>query len=650
MSPTMPYGSWPSPLDAEQLADATVRLSEVLLEGGDTYWIESRSLEGGRSALVRHRDGRTTDVVTAAPDSGTFDVRTRVHEYGGAAYAVTDSCVVASRREDDRLYRIDLVDDGFAPPVPLVPADGRRYADLEIDRERALVYAVVEDHGGPGQYRTDPGASLVAIPLDGAAAEHRDRVITLVTGPDFVSSPRLSHDGALLAWITWEHPDMPWDSGLLHLGTVADGGGRLLHRRVIAGGPSTSVAEPLWTPKGDLVHVDDRSGWWNLYRSEFDAAQVRTRHLHPSDAEFTLPQWGFGPRTSDLLDEHHLMVSFGAGGRRRLGAVHIDNGALEAWDGDWEPERDVRAAPGRVVFIGASATQAQSVVELDLAQGQVNVLRSSSALRVSAESVSVAEEVSWPSEDGVAHGFLYRPTSETAQGPETALPPLLVLSHGGPTAASTAGFDPAVQFWTTRGFAVLDVNYGGSTGYGRAYRERLRGRWGIVDVADCASGARWLADRGIVDGSRMAVRGGSAGGFTTLAALTFTDVFAAGASHYGIGDLEALAEHTHKFESRYLDSLVGPYPDLADTYRARSPIHHTDQLRAPMILLQGTEDRVVPPAQAETMAAAVRAAGMEVEVHMFDGEGHGFRRAENKRAALEAELAFYGRVFAFTPA
>ncbi|UFU04796.1 S9 family peptidase [Ruania halotolerans] len=650
MFTTLPYGSWPSPLGADDLADASVRLSELLLCGADTYWIESRPLEGGRNALVRHRAGSTVDVVTTPADGGTFDVRTRVHEYGGASYAVTDSLVVASRREDDRLYRIDLTEDAFAPPAPLVPADGRRYADLEIDTARGVLYAVAEDHGGPGEYRTDPTATLVAIPLDGSAAEDGDAVITLINGPDFISSPRLSHDGAFLAWITWDHPAMPWDSSTLQVATVADGGGRLLHHRTIAGGPEISVAEPLWTPAGDLVHVDDRSGWWNLYRTEFEAAHRRTRHLHPADAEFTMPQWGFGPRTADLLDEHHLMVSFGVGGRRRLGAVQLENGALEIWPGDWEPERDVRAAPGRVVFIGCSATEPQSVIELDLVRGRVSVLRTSSGLRVPPEAIAAGEAVSWPSADGVAHGFLYQPSSEVAIGPDGELPPLLVLSHGGPTAATSAGFDPAVQFWTTRGFAVLDVNYGGSTGYGRAYRERLHGRWGVVDVADCASGARWLADQGIVDGARMAVRGGSAGGFTTLAALTFTDTFAAGASYYGIGDLVALAEHTHKFESHYLDTLVGPYPQAAETFRERSPIQHTGQLRAPMILLQGTEDRVVPPEQAETMASAVRDAGMDVDVHMFDGEGHGFRRAENKRAALEAELAFYGRVFGFTPA
>ncbi|WP_159620786.1 alpha/beta hydrolase family protein [Ruania rhizosphaerae] len=645
------YGEWPSPISAQALAAGTVRLSELRLAGADTYWVESRPWEEGRSVLVRRDStGDVGDVPMQAPDGGTFDVRTRAHEYGGASYAVTDSVIVASRREDDRVYRIDLQPDGStAPPTPLVAVSGRRYADFEIDTERGVVYAIAEDHGEPGAARTDPTATLVSIPLDGAAAHDPDLVAVLVRDSDFVTSPRLSPDGALLAWISWNHPAMPWDSSELHVATVADGGARVLHHRTVAGGPQVSVAEPMWTPAGDLVHVDDRTDWWNLYRTELDGAHRRTRPLHPSDAEFTVPQWGFGPLTIDLLSDDHLIAAYTVQGRRRLAAIRIDNGALEPWEGDWAPVGDVRAAPGRVVFIGAGPYRAQAVVELDLAAGTATVLRSTTDLELDEQSISVAEDVSWPSSDGVAHGFLYRPTSAEWMGGDAERPPLLVLSHGGPTGATSPGLDLAVQFWTTRGFAVLDVNYGGSTGYGRAYRERLHGRWGIVDVADCSSGARWLAEQGIVDPNRAAVRGGSAGGYTTLAALTFTQTFAAGASHYGIGDLEALAAHTHKFESRYLHSLVGPYPEAASIYWDRSPVHHVNRLRAPMILFQGTQDRVVPPEQARLMADAVRAAGMEVELVMFDGEGHGFRRADNRRTALEAELAFYGRVFGFSP-
>ncbi len=649
--PQLPYGSWPAPISAADLAAGARGLSEVRAAGPETYWVESDP-GAGRSFLVRRDSSGALTRVCWPGRSGQDEpvaVRTRVNEYGGGSYALTATGVVLSAHADDRLYRIDADGDGWAEPIALVPADGRRYADLEVDHLREVLYAVAEDHGGPGEFRTDPATTLVSIPLDGSAAHDPGLLATLVRGEDFVAAPRLSPDGAVLAWIAWSHPDMPWDASRLQIASVTDGGARLVHRRTLAGGAGISVAEPVWTTDGDLVHVDDRTGWWNLYRSEQRDGELRTRHLHPAEAEFTLPQWQLGTHTLCVLDSGHLMAAYTAAGRRHLAAVRTANGALEAWDGPWQPIGSVAAADGRVVFVGRSDTDAAAVVELDLAQGQVNVLRSSSELSVPPEWVSVAEGVSWSSGTGIAHGFFYPPAGAVA-GPDGELPPLLVLSHGGPTGASLPGFDAGTQYWTSRGFAVLDVNYTGSTGYGRSYRDRLRGRWGIVDVADCAAGAQALADRGLVDSARMAIRGGSAGGFTTLSALTFTDTFAAGASYFGIGDLEALAAQTHKFESRYLDRLVGPYPEAAAIYRDRSPIHHVASLTAPMIIFQGAQDRVVPPNQAEEMAAAVRAAGHEVEVHLFEGEGHGFRKAVSNERALTAELAFYGKVFGFTPA
>lgn len=649
--PRLPYGSWPAPISAADLAAGSRSLSEVSVARADTYWVESDA-EAGRSFLVRRAGDGTLSRVSWRDTEGRAEpvaVRTRVNEYGGGSYALTTTGVVLSAHADDRLYRIDADGDGWSAALPLVPEDGRRYADLEVDHVRGMLYAVAEDHGARGAFRTDPTTTLVSIPLDGSAREDPGMIATLVRGEDFVAAPRLSPDGAVLAWITWSHPDMPWDAGRLRIASVTDGGARLVHRRTLAGGEQVSVAEPVWTADGDLVHVDDRTGWWNLYRSEQRDGEVRTRHLHPAEAEFTLPQWQLGIRTLCVLDDDHLMAAYTVAGRRHLAAVRTANGALEAWDGPWQPVGSLAAGGGRVVFVGRSDTSPGAVVELDLARGQVNVLRSSSDLTVSPETVSVAEEVSWSSRTGNAYGFFYPPAG-AGTGPADELPPLLVLSHGGPTGASLPGFDTGIQFWTSRGFAVLDVNYTGSTGYGRSYRDRLHGRWGVVDVADCAAGAQAMADRHLVDPARMAIRGGSAGGFTTLAALTFTDTFAAGASYFGIGDLEALAAQTHKFESRYLDRLVGPYPDDAEIYRDRSPIHHVAALTAPMIIFQGDQDRVVPPNQAEEMARAVRAAGHEVEVHVFEGEGHGFRKAASTEQALTAELAFYGKVFGFTPA
>ena len=648
-----PYGSWPSPLSAADLAAGSLSLAEVRTHRGDTFWVETRPDEAGQTVLMRRR--ATGEIAEVAPQHkdgrpGRFPVRTRVNEYGGGCYAPTAEGVVLSADGDDRLYRLDALGESWSAARPLVPADGRRYADLEVDAVRGVVYAVCEDHGGPDRFSTDPTTTLVAVPLDGSAAEDPAAIATLVGDADFVAAPRLSPDGAMLAWISWSHPDMPWDASTLTVATVTDGGSRLLHHRRIAGGPGVSVAEPVWTPGGHLVHVDDHTGWWNLYRTEWHEGMVRTRHLHPAEADFTAPQWSLGNHHVCVLDDEHLMCAFTTAGRQQLAAVHLGHGGLETWDGPWRPEGSLAAEPGRVVFIGRTDYEPRAVVELDLARGTVQVLRSSTTPATAAAGASVAEEVCWPSEGGLAYGFFYPPANEHAEAPAAELPPLLVLSHGGPTGHVSPGFDPRIQFWTSRGFAVLDVNYSGSSGYGRRYRDRLYGNWGLLDVADCASGARYLAEQQRVDGARMAVRGGSAGGFTTLAALTFTDTFAAGASYYGIGDLEALAAHTHKFESRYLDRLIGPYPQQRQRYRDRSPIHHLRRLSAPMIIFQGERDRVVPPQQATAMAEALREAGHEAKVHMFADEGHGFRRAASTQEALSAELAFYGEVFGFTPA
>lgn len=652
-SSACPYGAWPAPISAADLAAGGLGLAEVRAYGTETYWLETRPEESGQTFLMRQGPvGPPAQVGPTAADGRTLplSVRTRVNEYGGGSYAITPDGVVLSADEDDRLYYLHRCAHGWSTAEPLVPADGRRYADLEVDHSRGVVYAVAEDHGARDTFRTDPSTALVSVPLDGTGVRDPGAIASLVADHDFVAAPRLSTDGALLAWISWSHPNMPWDASVLTIATIADGGSRLLHDRQIAGGAGVSVAEPVWTPSGDLVHVDDHTGWWNLYRTEWDDGILRTRHLHPAEADFTSPQWSLGNRRLCVLDQEHLMSSFTTAGRQRLAAVHVGNGGLEIWDGQWRPEGSVAATGDRVAFIGRTDFDPAAVVELDLAGGTVRVLRSSTGTGLSRADTAVAEEVSWPSDAGFAHGFYYPPTNSAVSPPDEERPPLLVLSHGGPTANVTPGFDPGIQFWTSRGFAILDVNYSGSSGYGRRYRERLVGNWGVLDVADCAAGARYLADRGLVDGDRMAVRGGSAGGFTTLAALTFTGAFSAGASYYGIGDLEALAGQTHKFESRYLDRLIGPYPQQRQRYRDRSPIHHLDQLDAPMIIFQGEQDRVVPPAQATEMARALRQCGHEVQVHMFANEGHGFRQAATTEAALTAELNFYGTVFGFTPA
>jgi dipeptidyl aminopeptidase/acylaminoacyl peptidase len=658
-----PYGTWESPVSARALTERTVGLGLPAVDGGDVYWLEERPDDAGRTVLVRHRaDGTVGDVVTTLPGGGQVDVRSRVHEYGGGAYSVRSGVIVLSHAGDDRLYRVGVgggrsshVSGAAAPEaVPLTPAGPWRFADAVIDLDREVVYVVRENHG-PAEHGAEPVNDLVRVPLDGSAADDPGAVTLVATGTDFVASPALSPDGSHLAWVAWDHPHMPWTSSVLHLAELTADGAPATDE-VVAGGDGVSVAQPVWTSAGDLIHVDDRSGWWNLYRTEglSNGQERRTRALHPAEMEFAGPQWRFGPRTVAVLDDEHLVCAWTSEGRWHLGAVRLANGELEEWQAGWEPQ-EVAAADGRVVLVGATALQPTAVLEVGRGRSRrgraATVLRRSSEISLDDGDVAVARAISWTAPDGAqAHGFFYEPTSSRSLGPAGELPPLLVMTHGGPTSATRAVFSLAVQFWTTRGFAVLDVNYGGSTGYGRAYRERLDGSWGVIDVADCASGAEHLADAGLVDRTRLGIRGGSAGGFTTLAALTFTDIFTAGASRYGIGDLEALARDTHKFESRYLDGLVGPYPDASQTYRDRSPVNHCDRLSAPIVLLQGTEDKVVPPNQAEQMADAVRAKGLPVAVVMFEGEGHGFRRAENIEAAALAELSFFGQVWGFEPA
>ena len=625
--PSAPYGSWKSPVTAELIASGTVGLGQSALDGDDTCWVEMRPAEGGRSLVVRRTaDGQTTDV-TPVP----FNVRTRVHEYGGGAFCVAQGTVYFSNFSDGRLYR-------QAPnetPRPLTPDGPFRYADLVIDHYRRRLLCVREDHGADGH---QPINTLVSVPLDGIGSPR-----LLMAGADFYSTARLSPDGARLAWLTWNHPNMPWDGTELWLGEIkADGS--LGRGERVAGGADESIFQPEWSPDGVLHFVSDRSGWWNLYR-------WRTGRIEPlceKAAEFGLPQWIFGGATYAFVTAKEIACTYSERGLRRLATLDTRTLVLTPLQTGLTDFDGVRAAPGRVVFNGGSPTQALATMQLDLHTERIDVLRPSMDVVVDEGYISRPEAVEFPTEHRrTAHAFFYPPRNQDYMGAPGQRPPLLVMSHGGPTAATSSTLRLAVQFWTSRGIAVLDVNYGGSTGYGRAYRQRLDGQWGVVDVDDCVNGARYLVNRGLVDGNRLAIRGSSAGGYTTLCALTFRDVFKAGASYYGIGDLEALAKDTHKFESHYEERLVGPYPARRDLYRARSPIHFTDRLSCPLIFFQGLDDKVVLPNQAEAMVAALRAKKLPVAYVPFAGEQHGFRRSDTIRRALEAELYFYSRVFNF---
>jgi dipeptidyl aminopeptidase/acylaminoacyl peptidase len=597
-----PFGSWRSPVSASLVAGGRVGLDALQVDGQDLYWLEGRPSEGGRYALVRNG---------AEATPATFNVRTRVHEYGGGAYVAHGGTVYFSNYADQRLYR-----DG----QPITPDNGARYADGRLTPDGKLLICIrqLEDVN-----------EIVTIPSDGSAAP---RVI--VSGADFYSNPRLSPDGAKLAYLSWDHPRMPWDGTDLW---ESDAGGS--NPRHVAGGPIESIFQPEWSPDGLLHFASDRSGWWNLC--------TETGPLAPIEAEFGRPQWVFGMSTYTFLPDGRIAAIYSQDGLDHLAL--LEDGRWRTLDVPYTAFAPQLAAWGdRLAFVAASPREPAAVVVYEVKSGERLVPRRSFEMSFDAGFISEPRPISFPTEGGLtAHAIFYPPANADFEGPKGDRPPLIVVSHGGPTSQAQARFDPAVAYWTSRGFAVVDVNYGGSTGYGRQYRERLNGQWGLVDTADCINAARYLADRGEVDGRRLAIRGGSAGGYTTLCALTFHDVFSAGASYYGVAELESLATDTHKFESRYLDTLIGPYPERRDLYQERSPIHFADRLSCPVIIFQGLEDKVVPPSQAEIMVDALRAKALPYAYLTFEGEQHGFRRAETIRRTLEAELYFYSRVFGF---
>jgi dipeptidyl aminopeptidase/acylaminoacyl peptidase len=624
-----PYGSWSSPIAVSMLTESAIGLGDVVVDGDDLYWSESRAQEGGRSVIVR-RDahGEIKDMV---PEG--FSSRSRVHEYGGGSYAVSDGVIVSSNFEDQRVYRID-----GGRPVAITPEReslaGDRYADFVFHGD--VVICVRERH----EEGSEPTNTLVALRLDGSAA-----AVVIADGHDFFASPRVSPDGETLVWLSWDHPLMPWDGTELWSAALASDG-TLSEPELIAGGVTESIFQPEWSPDGALCFVSDRTGWWNLYRITEDGPEA----LHTMEAEFGVPQWVFGMRRYGFLSDGRVAAIYSEAGLDHLGV--IGGGTLTPVRIPYDIFRPSLGIRDDTVCTVAGSTDAPAaVVEIDVDSGDVDVVRESIDMEIDLALVSRPKTIEFPTADGAtAHAFYYPPHNPTVSLPTDESPPLVVFSHGGPTSATTPEFKLAIQFWTSRGIAVVDVNYRGSAGYGRRYRDALRGQWGIADLDDCVNAALYLVREGLVDEDRLAIRGGSAGGYTTLCALTFTDVFSAGASYYGVGDLAALATETHKFESRYPDGLVGPYPEAEDVYAERSPINHVDRLDCPVILLQGLDDRVVPPGQAEDIVAALDERGVPHAYLAFEGEGHGFRKAENIERSLEAELNFYSRVFDFDTA
>lgn len=634
MSPSLPSGSWPTPITSELVVRAAARIGEVVVDGADVWWVESRPDEGGRSVVVRRSpDGTVTDVLPAP-----WNARTRVHEYGGGAWTVADGTLWFTEFSDQRLYRLDPGGDSpvAVTPEPVVPS-GVRHADLRVTPSGLL--AVRETHPASG------GAAEVVNQIVRITPEGTE---VLVSGPDFVSDPRLAPDGVTLSFLRWDHPHMPWDAAQLVV-LAADG-----TEHVLAGGPGESVVQPTWGEDLALWWFSDRTNFWSLYR--------KRPHEEPElvvdvGADIAGPQWMFGQSRFALLGDGRVVFAWFRAGGDRLAVLEAD-GSVRDLDVPYATFRHVTAHGSSVVCVAGGPSSEPVVLQVDVDGGGYDVLRPARDLGLDPAWFSRPEHLTFPTEDrgtGIAeaHALVYPPTNPEASAPDGDLPPLLVVVHGGPTSGAVPVLNLDVQYWTSRGFCVADVDYRGSVGYGRRYRDALQGRWGVVDLDDVVACARHLADSGRVDPARMAIRGGSAGGYTTLAALSMRPgVFTAGASHYGVADLGALAAETHKFESRYLDGLVAPYdpgagPSGNPVYAERSPINHVDALDTPLAVFQGDEDAIVPPAQAEAIVAALREKGVPHAYRLFAGEQHGFRKAANIRAALDGELSFYAQVWGF---
>ena len=645
-----PYGSWKSPVTSELIVSESTSITGVALDGDDIYWVEQRPSDGARNVVVRRTpDGKTQDV-TGAP----YNVRTSVHEYGGGALAVAGGVLYFSNFDDQRLYRQQVGGEAH----PLTPEADMRYADGDIDRRRGLMVCVREDHTSSWQ---EPVNTLVSIDLRRGGGSR-----VLVSGNNFYAGPRISPDGARLAWLAWNHPNMPWDGTELWVGELLPDGG-MGERQLVAGGREESIFQPEWSPGGTLYFVSDRTAYWNIFRCESAGQAVgaevvgesagqagradgAVEAVCPMDAEFGMPQWSLGVGTYGFASEERIICAYNRQGTWHIADLDTRTGRLQTVP---TPYTDVgrmglKAGSGKAVFTAGSPTMPVTLMLHDLNSGATEPLTSTGDAAIDAGYISQPEAIEFPTENGLAaHAFYYPPANKDFRAPDGEKPPLVVVSHGGPTGATTSTLSLRTQYWTSRGFAVLDVNYGGSTGYGTAYRRRLNGNWGVVDVDDCVNGAMYIVGRGLADEQRLIIRGSSAGGYTALAALTFRDVFKAGASHYGICDLTALAVDTHKFESRYLDTMIGPYPEREDLYQERSPINFTDRLSCALILFQGLDDKIVLPNQAEAMQAAVKEKGLPVAYLSFEGEQHGFRKSENIRRALDGELYFYSRVFGF---
>jgi len=660
------YGEWPSPIDAGDVARKQVGLAFPTIDAAGVWWQESRPTEGGRMAIVcQGPDGISRDLLPKP-----WNARTRVHEYGGKSYLPLPGGFVFANFGDQRLYRCRTTQYGTSEPVPLTPAPGEdaadRFADFVLSPRGDEVWCVREQHRASRDGTSRISRAIVAVPLDRSAADDPVAIRVLVSGSDFYAYPAPSPDGTRLAWICWDHPRMPWDGTELRVAALDDGGpvGDKSQQQLIMGCDTESVLAPVWRDDRSLYAISDRSGWWNLYLADLLAFP---RALCPREEEFAGPLWQLSLSSYAVLGDGRIAVAHGTE-QTRLGVLDPETGQLTDLDLPYSVfALGLGAAGQTLATIAGGPTVPMTVIGVDIpAPGKD--LRAAAARELSRSADSLPDAAYLPvpraarltgPTGSVVHALVYPPANPSVRGPDGERPPYIVWVHGGPTAQTVPRLDLEKAFFTSRGIGVIDVNYGGSSGYGRAYRERLRGQWGIVDVADVMTAALALAEAGEADGKRLGIRGGSAGGWTALAAVTSGigiaegaqggGVFAAAASYFGVSDLRGFAEQTHDFESRYLDGLIGPLPECDALYTERAPVGHVNGGTCPVLLLQGLDDPVVPPGQAESIAADLAAHGIPYAYITFEGESHGFRKAENIVASLEAELSFYGQIMGFIP-
>ncbi len=627
---TASYGSWPSPISAASVSEGSRGLFDLATDGDDLYWAESRPQEGGRVTIMRQRSAGEPEELLPEP----WNVRTRVQEYGGRSYVVGEGTLWFSNFADQRMYRLVPGSE----PQPITPEAALRYAACVFDALRQRLVCVREDHRGEGEAVN----ALVALPLEGV---HEGEV--LFGDSDFVSPAALSADYKHIAFVSWDHPNLPWDNTTLRSASF-DASGKLAQLR--SHNPAgESVLDPQWDAQGRLYAISDRDDWWSLYRVEGESFTMVKTGLE--EAELGGPEWWIGKHYYAFLDDGRIAARITSHGVQQLYLIDPQGGKAELLDLQSAALESVLSRKGLLYVINEPLDRPDEILQIKAGKPGSKVLRRARDKSLDPAWAAPHQALTFPSAGGAsAHALYFPPTNPDVQAPADEKPPLLVQIHGGPTHMSFPYYSVDRSYWTSRGFAILDINYRGSTGYGRKYRQALYGEWGIADVEDAVAGASWLAAQGKADPDRLIIRGGSAGGFTTLAALAFHEVFDAGASYFGVSDMEALAQETHKFESRYLDQLVGPYPERKDLYVARSPIHHLQGFKAPLLLLQGLDDKVVPPNQSEMIFEALKKRGVPTAYIAFEGEGHGFVKAENSIRSRESEYAFYARIFGFAPA